>query len=616
MIVKFFTRGTGGSGGVFNYLLKDKDQEDGLRRDAEVLRGDIDNQALLIDSLDFKQKYTSGCLSFSESADQVTQAQKEQLMDSFEETIRAGLDVDSVSVSWIEHRDKGRLELNFVYANVELKHGRVFQPYVHSVDKRRVNAWKDMQNIAHGFSDPNDPANKRLMGQRDNLPRDVKEARQAITDGLQALVEEGVITSRADVVQSLTDAGFEIARQTDKAISIKNPDPESKRNIRLTGGLYERDFNFSREVQNTVQAASNEYRAGATERYNAAKQLYDSEIERKRDYHQGRHGQPTAKQQAVTDNVVRTENRYRYSPYDIFRAAPTPFIQRFTTARRRHADDDRRLRNRYNDVDTATRGQASQNYQVRDESMGNLGFLDYIRSLDTRHHARSVNSKQSQGADLHLQAVERPSAAISPTVPTAEVRVNYGQEIARTSTESTTGAGRHDTATAADARRQRPRYSRIDSIIDQASTSSNTASRALAELIRTITEQDKRTDDRTKQLDESSQELLREHESLSSRVNDVMQRSNSASREHERVSECSSATREFKREYRAVEGKIEQFAENAERTRDLTNKNNQLADRNTDGVDGIKQIADQAREVIKTQENQRQQRYSAPRMGR
>ena len=429
------------------------------------------------------------------------------------------------------------------------------------------------------------------------------------------LVKEGVITSRSDVLQSLTDAGFEIARQTDKAISIKNPDPESKRNIRLTGGLYERDFNFSREVQNTVETASNEYRAGATERYNAAKQLYDSEIERKRDYHQGRHGQPTAKQQAVTDNVVRTENRYRYSPYDIFRAAPTPFVQRFTTARRRHADDDRRLRNRYNDVDTATRGQASQNYQVRDESMGNLGFLDYIRSLDTRHHARSVNSKQSQGADLHLQAVERPSAAISPTVPTAEVRVNYGQEIARTSTESTTGAGRHDTATAADARRQRPRYSRIDSIIDQASTSSNTASRALAELIRTITEQDKRTDDRTKQLDESSQELLREHEGLSSRVNDVMQRSNSASREHERVSECSSATREFKREYRAVEGKIEQFAENAERTRDLTNKNNQLADRNTDGVDGIKQIADQAREVIKTQENQRQQRYSAPRMG-
>ena len=623
MIVKFFTHGTGGSGGVFNYLLKDKEQEDGLRRDAEVLRGDIDNQAMLIDSLDFKQKYTSGCLSFTESADQVTQAQKDALMDGFEETIRAGLDVDSVSVSWIEHRDKGRLELNFVYANIELKHGRAFQPYVHAVDKRRVDAWKNMQNIEHGFSDPNDPAKKRLMGQRDNLPRDIKDARQAITDGLQMLVEEGVITSRSDVVQSLTDAGFEIARQTDKAISIKNPDPESKRNIRLTGGLYERDFNFSREVQNTVETASNGYRARATERYNAAKQLYDSEIERKRDYHQGRHGQPTAKQQAVTDNVVRTENRYKQSPYDLFRAAPTPFVPRFTTARRRHADDDRRLRNRYNHVDTATRGQASQNHQVRDENMGNLGFLDYIRSLNTRHNIGSLDNKQSYEAVLHLRedAIVKPSAhvdasakAISPI--TAELRINHGQEAARTSAESTTSAGRDGTATAADASRQRPIYSRINRLIDQIIIGANARDQTLTDLNRAITEQDRRTDKRTEQLDESSQELLREHGSLSDRVNDVMQRSNSASGEHERVSECNNAAKELKRQYGAVGEQIERFAGIAEWTKELTNENDQLAKSNTGGVDGIRQIAAQAREVIKTQENQRQRLYSTPRMGR
>ena len=131
---------------MFDYLLNDKEQPDGKRLDAEVLRGDIDNQALLIDSLDFKQKYTSGCLSFTETADEVTAEQKNALMDGFEETIRAGLDVDRVSVSWIEHRDKGRLELNFVFADVDLEHGRAFQPYIHYQDKRRVNAWKDMQN--------------------------------------------------------------------------------------------------------------------------------------------------------------------------------------------------------------------------------------------------------------------------------------------------------------------------------------------------------------------------------------------------------------------------------------------------------------------------------------
>ena len=63
MIVKMFRHGTGGSANVFNYLLG-KDEE---RLDAEVLRGDIETQKLLIDSLNFKRKYTSGCLSFEET---------------------------------------------------------------------------------------------------------------------------------------------------------------------------------------------------------------------------------------------------------------------------------------------------------------------------------------------------------------------------------------------------------------------------------------------------------------------------------------------------------------------------------------------------------------------
>ena len=623
MIVKFFTRGTGGSGGVFNYLLKDKDQEDGLRRDAEVLRGDIDNQALLIDSLDFKQKYTSGCLSFTESADQVTQAQKEQLMDSFEETIRAGLGVDRVSVSWIEHRDKGRLELNFVYANVDLEHGRAFQPYVHNVDKRRVNAWKDIQNIEHGFTDPNDPAKKRLMAQRDNLPRDVKEARQAITEGLTALVEEGVITSRADVVQSLTDAGFEIARQTDKAISIKNPSPESKRNIRLTGRLYERDFNFSAEVQSTVTAASEDYRARSTERYSAAKQLYDSEIARKRDYHQARHGKPRYQQRAAARNVSQASNRYEYSPANLFKQRPSPYHRAFRPVRRRRREDDRSLHTAYRPADRAARRQDSASHQIRNEIVGDRSRDSVISDIRARY---DIGSKIEQAPDLQTLLRQQEPSNLYDTAKRLK-GLKDGQATARPSTEGARRSARDDTTSAADARRsrtmdtaaatqERPRYSAIDSIIEQASTSANSASATLTDIVRAVTEQDKRTDKRTKWLGESSEELRGEHESLSERVNDVMQRSNSASREHERVSECDSTARESKRQYEAIKGQIERFTESTDRTREFANKNNQLAGRNTNGVDGIKQVAEQVREVMKTQENQRQQRYSAPRMGR
>jgi hypothetical protein len=612
MIVKFFTRGTGGSSGVFNYLLKDKEQKDGLRLDAELLRGDIDNQAMLIDSLDFKQKYTSGCLSFTESADQVTEEQKEQLMDGFEETIRAGLGIDRVSVSWIEHRDKGRLELNFVYANVDLEHGRAFQPYVHSVDKRRVNAWKDMQNIEHGFTDPSDPANKRLMAQRDNLPRDVKYARQTITDGLKGLVEKGVIKSRGDVVQTLTDAGFEIARETDKAISIKNPN--GKRNIRLTGGLYEQDFNFSRELQNTVERASDEHRAGATERYNEAKQLYDSEIERKRDYHQARHDKPRREQRAVTADANKAPNRYRYSPNNLFEQRPSPFNPRFKRTERADKDADRGLRIRYSPADTRPRGQDSASYKVRNEVVGNMGRSSGNDYTGGGLAVRGADSQQVLKTDRH-QPTKQPSIQPTTTDQLWAAEVSNGQETARTGTESTTSARGHDTAPNADARRQRSGYSRIDSIIEQASTSANTASATLTDIARAVTEQDKRTDKRTKWLGESSEELRGDNESLDNRVNDVMQHSNSASKEYERVSECDSTARELKRQYGAVKGQIERFTENTDRTRDITNKNDQLADRNTGGIDEIKRVADQVREMIQAK-NLANTRSSSPRMGR
>jgi hypothetical protein len=618
MIVKFFTHGTGGSGGVFNYLLKDNEQEDGLRRDAEVLRGDIDNQALLIDSLDFKQKYTSGCLSFTESADQVTQAQKEQLMNGFEETIRAGLGVDRVAVSWIEHRDKGRLELNFVYANVDLEHGRAFQPYVHSVDKRRVNAWKDMQNIEHGFSDPNDPANKRLMGQRDNLPRDVKEARQGITDALTALVAEGVITSRADVVQSLTNAGFEIARQTDKAISIKNPDPESKRNIRLTGGLYERDFSFSREVQNTVETASNEYRAGATERYNAAKQLYDSEIERKRDYHQSRHDKPRREQRAVTADIKQASTRYSYSPYDIYRESPSPYSPRFKQTRKRESDNDSELRTAHYTADRAKRERNSSNAQIRSQNMGMVGFRDSISNIDTRLIDRSADSQKVLETDLYSAADQLRTAKL-------RAEVTHGQETARAGAESVRRSTRDNTTPIADARRprtmdtaaatqERPRYSTIDSIIDQASTSANTASKGLAELARAVTDQNQRTDKRTSWLGESSQSLRRDNETLNNRINNTQQCTDSTNTTYADVSEYDSTARQSKQRDERIRDDIRQSKEITDYNQDYAGRNKQFAEYNRQDTADLNRGIEAVREV-KQEINLANTRSSSPRMG-
>ncbi|MGK3325838.1 hypothetical protein ACSLPB_29600, partial [Escherichia coli] len=40
-----------------------------------------------------------------------------------------GLEKNQYSILWVEHQDKGRLELNFVIPNMELQTGKRLQPY-------------------------------------------------------------------------------------------------------------------------------------------------------------------------------------------------------------------------------------------------------------------------------------------------------------------------------------------------------------------------------------------------------------------------------------------------------------------------------------------------------
>lgn len=275
MIVKFFRSGSGGSAGVLDYMLgKERDREG-----AKVLYGDADETARIIDyeSSRFAKRYTSGCLSFEES--DIPEAQKLELMQSFESTLFAGMDADQYDILWIEHQDKGRLELNFVIPNVELTTQKRLQPYYVGVDKNLVNSWRTLQNIRFGFTDPEDPEKKQTIKTASDLPRDRKEAVDTINQTMLELVKDGVIRSREDVINTLEGAGFEIARITPKAISIKPP--EGGQNIRLRGHIYEQHFRISEELQREIGEQGEEFRRGTGERYASAHRTYQSILQRK-----------------------------------------------------------------------------------------------------------------------------------------------------------------------------------------------------------------------------------------------------------------------------------------------------------------------------------------------
>lgn len=290
MLVKIHPRGNGGGKGPTGYLLGDHDAQ-GVKRSVppEVLRGDPAVTSRLIDSLSFKRRYTSGVLSFSEP--DIPDDAKAAIMDSWERCLFPGLDPDQYQVLWVEHRDKGRLELNFVIPNVELQSGKRLQPYFDKADRNRVDAWQTLTNDKHRLSDPKDPerARPRILVTPNNLPKRAQEAAEAITAGLL----EHEPQNRAEVLTALQEAGFEIARETKSNLSIKNPD--GGRNIRLTGALYEREFTAGpdgRTLEAERRREADAYRKGRQRRIREAAERYREGCRIRREFLQKRYQKP------------------------------------------------------------------------------------------------------------------------------------------------------------------------------------------------------------------------------------------------------------------------------------------------------------------------------------
>lgn len=301
MIVRFNKRGKGGGSGPADYLMGKDRNRDGAR----VLRGDLEQTKQVIDSLNFARNYTSGCLSFEE--DNIPEHQKNELMDSFESTVFAGLNRDQYEITWVEHTDKKRVELNYLIANVDLQSGKRYQPYYDKAERALVDSWQTIANAHYDYADPNDPARAAALTQSRDLPRDKQEASKIITDGLLGMAESGLVTSRKDVLSALNRHGFEVTRESAKFISIK--DPSGGQNIRLKGGIYARDFKCGQGVRESIEARSREYTEEREQRIQQARQVYQAASARKREYNENRYtraSEPTdSKLQEDTFSNVR-----------------------------------------------------------------------------------------------------------------------------------------------------------------------------------------------------------------------------------------------------------------------------------------------------------------------
>ena len=337
MIVKFFTHGKGPASGALNYLLKEgaerpsdnPDQNQKRlplepRKHARVLSGDPVVTEQLIDATPYQQKYKSGVLSFEKRADELTEQEKFEIMQKFEDTLFCGLERDQFDILWIEHADKdidkdnpvGRLELNFLIAGQELRSGKRLQPFYAGADFVRVNAFKDVINYEYKLADPNAPDRKRLINEhsigsapptpydRSNYTR--KESKKddeviakplkrealrgAINRKMQFAFDQDMIKNRYDVLAELRKMGLKIERsRSEKSVSISSDNLVDKNgksiNVRLEGALYEEKFKAADYEPIVMKLEKKAYLSRAPQEHEHTKKILSEAIAKKIEYH-------------------------------------------------------------------------------------------------------------------------------------------------------------------------------------------------------------------------------------------------------------------------------------------------------------------------------------------
>lgn len=437
MLVKFFRNGnvsnksysTGGNG-VRDYLLNNRVE----KGTARLLQGDPDQTTEIINGLGYSSIYTSGCLAFEhDESKKINEQMKQEMMDGFERSLFGDFDRSRISGYWVEHTDKDRLELNFVFANVDLLTGNALPVYYHAVDKYRVNDFKDLVNMKYDLADPNDPNRQRLTVTKDiNQCKTQQEIKLTLNNMIVEQFNNNQINNRNDVIKFLTDdLGFKIGRKSDKYLSIIKDDSKP---IRLKGLFYEQQFDkreYISEPKNegtqikhrddkdgkpSLSQLSERLESAIQTRTSSLNKRFETAVKRLNEQLQSTDGKHSKRVKDATANNQRpaTNNRFTYQPAP---PKPTPYDRPAHTRKRKPKPPH----------DSGFKELAKGNNQRLSESELLTTTIDAIHNIDASgrfsNHVNTNNLVESMG-DTRL---DKPSIDNSSNHSMGNILINNQQ---------------------------------------------------------------------------------------------------------------------------------------------------------------------------------------------
>lgn len=223
----------------------------------EVLYGNPDLIKMCIKSMPYKWKYTSGVLSFAPE-DAPTQNKLNTVIDTFEKMAFPGLEGNSYSILWVQHRHLSRVELHFIIPRQELQSGRSFNPFPSGWQKI-FHPFEKWCNVFYGWAQPDAPCRPAravrpgldaLKYASDMSNQDKIYFKKVLSAYMLDLCMQRKIMRRDDIICLLKNFGYTIPRLGKDYITVKAPG--SGQRIRLTGDVFEENFytvDFSNKVK-------------------------------------------------------------------------------------------------------------------------------------------------------------------------------------------------------------------------------------------------------------------------------------------------------------------------------------------------------------------------------
>lgn len=257
MNVTIFPTGTGSAKSAVDYLLSEVDHEKKTRSVMpEILFGDPNTFAEIANGTNRKHKYTSGVISFRDH-ESLSPEQINNLIETFRSTFLPGLKADeNFADFWVMHKDKGNIELHFLYANTELASNS--QLTIHPPGEKNIqffNTFVSVMNDTFGFAqvvpDPLKISINAFEAKAPNGKKD-KKAKNDFAQVLHSEIVGGFISNRNQLIGYMKKNGMDIPKIGDDFITVRLPG--AKKNTRLKGPLFRKDSDYAALVKEHHQS--------------------------------------------------------------------------------------------------------------------------------------------------------------------------------------------------------------------------------------------------------------------------------------------------------------------------------------------------------------------------